>query len=241
MIETAERMGIMVWEEIPVYQNISFAANGVPQKMESMMKEMVRRDKNRSAVIIWSLSNETSDRAPNRNQALMDLSYACREQDSTRLITSVFSNQTYKRNTLNAWDTLCRYFDILSINEYLGWYEPWQGNPSETQWQFACQKPLIISEFGGEAKYGHTEGPRDEANSWNEYYQERIYKDQIEMFRHTPQLAGVCAWLLVDYRSPVRMQRLYQNGYNRKGLLSEYGEKKKAWYVLQQFYKIASY
>jgi len=57
------------------------------------------------------------------------------------------------------------------------------------------------------------------------------------MFKAMPNLAGVCAWILVDYRSPVRMQPVFQNGYNRKGLLSENGEKKKAWFVLNEFYK----
>jgi beta-glucuronidase len=56
------------------------------------------------------------------------------------------------------------------------------------------------------------------------------------MFRTTPNLAGVCPWLLIDYRSPGRMHPVYQNGYNRKGLLSEWGEKKKAWYTLNAYY-----
>ncbi len=61
--------------------------------------------------------------------------------------------------------------------------------------------------------------------------------DQIEMFGRTPNLAGVCPWLLVDYRSSGRMHPIYQNGYNRKGILSEYGEKKKAWFVLKRYYE----
>lgn len=237
MVETAEKMGLMIWDEIPVYQNIAFADPAVPPKMDLMMKEMVRRDRNRCAVVIWSLSNETSASNPGRTQALITLSQSCRQQDSTRLITSVLSNQGYQQNTFNVWDTVSRYFDVLAVNEYLGWYVPWQGNPADTKWKFVAEKPLIISEFGGEAKYGNTAGARDEANNWNEYYQQQIYKDQLAMFRHTPNLAGVCAWLLVDYRSPVRMQPKYQKGYNRKGLLSEFGERKLAWYVLQDFYK----
>ncbi len=69
-----------------------------------------------------------------------------------------------------------------------------------------------------------------------ERFREQIYKDQISMFGTTPNLAGVIAWILIDYRSPVRMQPLYQNGYNRKGLLSEKGEKKLAWWVLNKYY-----
>ncbi len=236
MVKMAERMGLMVWDEIPVYQNIEFAEPSVPGKMDLMMREMIRRDRNRCSVIIWSLSNETSPSIPNRNRALSDQADHCRLLDSTRLITSVINSQHYENQTMTVWDSLYSKFDFMAINEYLGWYVPWQGLPANTQWKMAFQKPVIISEFGGEAKFGNTTGPPDEANSWREEYQEQIYKDQISMFGTLPNLAGVIAWILVDYRSPVRMQPVYQNGYNRKGLLSEKGEKKMAWWILNKYY-----
>jgi len=236
MVKQAEKMGLMVWDEIPVYQNIEFNAPGMQGRLNSMMREMLRRDRNRCAVIIWSLSNETYTTTPNRTQALIELAKNCRTEDSTRLITGALSNQSYVNNTVTVWDTIVNYYDVIAVNEYLGWYVPWQGKPSEVTWKFAVQKPLIISEFGGEAKYGSHFGPKEEANSWSEEYQEQIYKDQIQMFKTTSNLAGVSPWLLIDYRSPGRMQPVKQNGYNRKGLLSEYGKRKKAWFVLKQYY-----
>jgi beta-glucuronidase len=101
---------------------------------------------------------------------------------------------------------------------------------------YAC-KPVFISEFGGEALHGDPTGPTDEAAFWTEAYQEDIYKKQIEMFKTVPNLVGVCPWLLFDYLSPGRMHPIYQNGYNRKGLLSEKGEKKKAWYIMHEYYR----
>jgi beta-glucuronidase len=237
MVRRAEKMGMMVWDEIPVYQNIEFAESSVPAKMDLMMKEMIRRDRNRCSVIIWSLSNETSPSIPNRNKALSDIADHCRLLDSSRLITSVINSQRYENQIVNVWDSLYSKFDFMAVNEYFGWYVPWQGDPAKTQWKLAYQKPVVISEFGGEAKFGNKTGSPDEANSWREEYQEQIYKDQISMFGTTPNLAGVIAWILIDYRSPVRMQPVYQNGYNRKGLLSEKGEKKRAWWVLNKYYK----
>jgi len=238
MVKLAEKMGIMVWDEIPVYQNIEFSAPGVTDKINLMMKEMIRRDRNRCGVIIWSLSNETYDSTPNRNEALIELSNQCRLLDSTRLITSPICTQGYENNTFNVWDKLYRYFDIMSINEYLGWYSPWQGKPKEVKWKLVCNdKPIVISEFGGEALYGSNYGPKDEAAYWSEEYQEKIYKDQIEMFGTTPNLSGICPWLLADYRSLGRMHPVFQKGWNRKGLISDRGEKKKAWYILQSYYK----
>jgi len=237
MVKLAEQMGIMVWDEIPVYQNIEFSAPGVTDKMSLMLKEMIRRDRNRCSVFLWSIANETYSTTANRDNALIDLSKLCRQQDSTRLITTVLCSQGYENNTFNVWEKLYNYFDVMSVNEYLGWYVPWQGKPSDVKWKLVCNdKPMIISEFGGEAKYGSNFGPKDEADSWSEEYQEKIYKDQIEMFGTTPNLAGVCPWLLVDYRSLGRMHPTKQGGWNRKGLLSENGDKKKAWYILKAYY-----
>ncbi|MDA3893090.1 MAG: glycoside hydrolase family 2 [Salinivirgaceae bacterium] len=242
MVKMAEKMGLMVWSEIPVYQHIEFSTPGVEDKMDLMMREMIKRDKNRCGVVIWSLSNETYSSTANRDLALSNLTKKCRALDSTRLITHVINTQGYANNTFNVWDTLYRYSDIISINEYVGWYEPWQGKPVDTKWDLIYpDKPVFISEFGGEALYGSNYGPKDEAAYWSEEYQEQIYKDQIEMFKTVPNLVGVCPWLLVDYRSLGRMHPIYQKGYNRKGLLSEKGEKKKAWFVMKNYYdKVSS-
>jgi len=237
MVKEAEKMGIMVWDEIPVYQHIEFADSLVPPKMETMMKEMVRRDKNRCGVVIWSLSNETYPGTPNRNEALIELTKKCRAIDSTRLIVHVINTQGYSNNTFNVWDPLYNYSDLIALNEYIGWYIPWQGKPSETKWKIAWpDKPVFISEFGGGALYGSDE-PGDEAGQWSEDYQKQIYMDQTTMFSTVPNLCGVCPWILFDYRSLGRMNQVYQKGYNRKGLISEHGEKKKAWYIMNEYYK----
>ena len=236
-IKEAEKMGLMVWDELPIYQHIQFSDSLVPKKMETMLKEMVARDKNRAAVTIWSLSNETYPGTPNRNEALISLTQKCKAMDSTRLISHVINTQGYGNNTFTVHDSLYKYSDIVAINEYIGWYIPWQGNPSDTKWNIDFpNKPVFISEFGGEALYGNNDLPSDEAFNWTEGYQEQIYKDQVKMFKTIPNLAGVCPWILFDYKSLSRMNQLYQNGYNRKGLISENGEKKKAWYVMKEYF-----
>ncbi len=238
IIRMAEKMGIMIWSELPIYQHIEFSSPDVIKKMELMMKEMLRRDRNRCAIIIWSLSNETFSYTPNRDDALIELTQKCRAIDSTRLITSVINDQGYDNNTLYVWDTLYNYLDIISLNEYIGWYVAWQGKPEELKCKFGVdEKPVFISEFGGEALYGSNYGPKDEAAYWSEEYQENIYKNQIIMFNNIPHLCGVCPWLLVDYRSPGRMHPIYQKGWNRKGLISNKGEKKKAWHIMHNYYE----
>lgn len=238
MIKEAEKMGLLISSEIPVYQHIQFSDTLVPPKMATMLNEMVSRDKNRCGIIIWSISNETYPGTLNRNEALIELTQKCRALDSTRLISHVINSQSYKNHTVDVWDPLYKHSDIVAINEYIGWYLPWQGKSSETKWKVAFpDKPIFISEFGGEALYGNKNVSTDEAASWSEEYQEQIYKDQIEMFGTIPNLCGVCPWLLFDYKSLGRMNQVYQKGYNRKGLISENGEKKKAWYIMHEYYQ----
>jgi beta-glucuronidase len=238
MVRKAEEMGLLVWDEIPVYQHIEFATPGVPEKISWMMNEMIARDRNRCSVFLWSLSNETYPTTKDRDKVLIEMAKACKQLDDTRLNTAVICTQGYANNSFDVWDTLYNYYDVISVNEYIGWYVPWQGKPEEVKWKLVNnEKPVLISEFGGEALYGSNYGPKDEAAYWSEEYQEQIYKDQVTLFGTVPNLCGVCPWLLVDYRSLGRMHPVYQSGWNRKGLLSERGDKKKAWYIMKDYFE----
>ena len=233
-VRMAEAMGLMMWEEIPVWQGIRFSAPAALNKAETMLKEMINRDKNRCGIIIWSLSNETSPSA-DRNRALKHLAEISRGLDSTRLLSSAFDHFKYDGNKIIIDDELSASLDVIAANKYMGWYTKWPKEPGNVIWESNFNKPLIISEFGGEALYGE-HGPTDDASLWSEEYQEQLYKDNISMFSKIPFLAGVCPWVLIDFKTPFRMNLKYQNGWNRKGLLSNKGEKKKAWHVMKQFY-----
>lgn len=73
--------------------------------------------------------------------------------------------------TFELEDTLTEYLDVISINKYMGWYHPWPIKPSEISWNICPDKPLFISEFGGEALYGQS-GDATVASSWSEEYQD---------------------------------------------------------------------
>jgi beta-glucuronidase len=234
IVRMAEKMGLMMWEEIPVWQQIAFADSTVPPKISEMLQEMLRRDKNRCGIIIWSMSNETAP-GKDRDHVLASTTQLCRSIDSTRLISSAFNHVKYSGDSMVINDRLGAYFDVLAVNEYVGWYVPWPAKPGVLTVTSNFNKPLIMTEFGAEALYGN-HGPADTASSWSEEYQEQLYKDQLTMFRKIPFLKGTCPWILYDFRAPPRMHPVFQNGWNRKGLLSEQGYKKKAWYVMKEYY-----
>jgi beta-glucuronidase len=236
-IKFAEEKGIMVWEEIPVYQNIKFSDTGVERKMDLMLAEMISRDQNRCNVICWSVANETRS-SKERDQALIRMAAKARSLDDTRMVTAAFDDVKYEGGRATLVDSVMRYFDVIGVNEYLGWYRPWPKDPGKMEWVSPYNKPMIISEFGGEALYNNEKAVADLASSWSEDYMALIYTDQLKMFKDIPFLQGICPWILADFRSPVRMHPVYQRGWNRKGLLSDQGEKKKAWYIIKTFYDL---
>lgn len=235
MVRLADKLGIMLWEEVPLWQNIQFSNPEILNKADTMLKEMITRDKNRCSVIMWSLSNETSP-SVDRNKTLIAMAGYVRSIDSTRLLTSALNHVSTKDNMITIDDSLCKVLDVVGVNEYLGWYVPWPAKPGDMEWKNPYNKPLIMSEFGGEALYGQ-HGSADSNGHWTEEREAQIYKDQIAMFKNITFLAGICPWIMADFRSEGRLQPIYQKGWNRKGLLSDKGLKKKAWYLVHDYYK----
>lgn len=236
IVRLAEKMGIMIWQEIPVWQKIDFTNEETLAKASAMLRETIMRDKNRCADICWGIANETPN-TRQRNQFLTKLLLAGKELDSTRLYTAAFDLARYDtlHHAMVMDDDFYEQLDMVGINKYMGWYTPWPTAPSHLKWQVAIDKPLYISEFGGEAKYGR-HGDETVASSWSEEYQAKLYKDNIRMFDNIPNLCGVSPWVLFDFRSPFRFHPANQDGWNRKGLLSDKGEKKAAWHVIHDYF-----
>lgn len=232
----ADRMGVLLWTEIPVYQGIDFDDAGAQDRMRRMLAEMIGRDRNRAAVVMWGIANETGS-GPARDAVLTALAAQARAQDPTRLIAAAFYGPGFHGARLEMHDSLFAALDVIGANIYYGWYTPWAVEPEQVEW-VPPGKPLLISEFGAEARYGHR-GAGERASDWDEAYQAGFYRKQFRMIRRLPFVQGVLPWLLADFRSPVRMHP-YQGGYNRKGLLSEHGERKLAWDVVADFYRSAA-
>src|SRR6476646_8264569 len=234
MTRLADRMGIMVWSEIPVYWDIDWENPATLENAENQLRDMIARDHNRASVVFWSLSNETPVK-PARLTFLRQLADAARQQDSTRLITSALNRVDQAGPDTRALnDPVGEYLDVLGLNEYLGWYWGRPEDADNMQWTTAWNKPLIVSEFGAENPYGR-HGAADER--WTEEYQASLYQHQITMLKKIPSLAGLSPWVLMDFHSPRRLLPGTQDYYNRKGLVSNLGQHKQAFYLLQKYYR----
>ena len=232
MVREAEKMGILVWSEIPCYWTIAWTNPETLANAKGQLRDMIARDHNRANVIIWSIANETPHSAQ-RDTFLGNLAQYARSLDNTRLISMAMevTGQSNYVNRLN--DNMNEYVDVVSFNQYIGWYRDVNDAP-KMKWEIPYNKPVIISEFGGGARYG-LHGEKNQR--WTEEFQENLYKENTAMLDKIEGLSGTTPWILKDFRSPRRVLPGIQDYYNRKGLYSDKGEKKKAFFVLQEWYK----
>ncbi len=235
MVRLADQMGILVWEENPVYWTIEWDNPDTYQNAEDQLAEVIARDKNRASVIIWSMANETPN-IPARNAFLTKLATFTREQDNTRLISAALEQKNFEGDPFvrTIDDPFADVVDILSFNQYIGWYDGLPEKCSKISWHITQDKPVLISEFGAGAKYGMH---GDTLERWTEEYQEYLYEETLSMIDKLPAVQGFSPWVLVDFKSPRRVLPVIQDGWNRKGLISDDGKKKKAFFTLQRFYE----
>jgi len=232
MTRLADEMGIMVWAEIPVYWTILWNNPPTYANAENQLKEIIIRDKNRASVILWSMANETP-RVEGRLEFIRNLAIRARALDPTRLLTAAMERHYIDSKTQMIDDPLGKYLDVFGCNEYIGWYDGLPEKCDTIVWKMKYEKPLIISELGGGALQGYH---GDSLTRWTEEYQENLYRHQVNMLKKIPFLRGSTPWILMDFQSPRRPLTGIQDGWNRKGLISDNGQKKKAFQILKRWY-----
>src|SRR5260370_42410249 len=151
-------------------------------------------------------------------------------RDSTWAITSVLIEPHAKGNQMVQDDPLIKALDVVGQNEYVGWYEGKPEDAGTMVWTMP-NEPILFSEFGAEAKFGVHSGKNER---WAEEQQVNVFEHQFAMINRIPQVRGVVPWVLMDFRSSVRNIPKLQDGYNRKGLIAEDGEKRQAFFLVQK-------
>jgi len=234
MTRLADSLGILVWSEIPVYWTINFGSNEVLNKAKAQLNEMITRDHNRASIIIWSVGNETPISAT-RTNFMHSLITTAKQLDNTRMISAALEvNYSSLKNLNVVDDPLGEFVDLVAFNEYLGWYGGLPDKCRTTNWSTPYNKPLFISETGAEGKTGFH---ADSLTRFSEEFQEWYFKEQTAMLKRMPDnFVGISPWVLADFRSPKRNNPLYQEGWNRKGLYDDKGNKKKAFYIMKAWY-----
>jgi len=235
MTRLADKLGLLVWSEVPVYWTIDWTNEETYRNAEQQITDEIRRDANRASIIIWSLANETPV-SEERTRFLGRLAAKARELDSTRLLSAAMEKHPKPgaANVNLVQDPLADVVDIVAFNQYVGWYDGLPSKCAEVSWEIPYDKPVFVSEFGGDARQGYH---GDKSARWTEEFQEDLYRQTLPMLDKIDGLAGFTPWILVDFRSPRRVLPGIQDGFNRKGLISSEGVRKKAFSVLQEYYR----
>jgi beta-glucuronidase len=237
----ADEVGLMVWSEIPAYWRIDWESRDTLAVARGMLAENIKRDRNRASIILWSMANETP-LGDARLAFLARLAADARALDDTRLITAALLTSRQSegaRPVMVLDDPLAAHLDVLGVNTYNGWYSPDPlASLPDIGWRSSYGKPMVFSEFGAGALAGFHDAQT--MRKFSEEYQAEYYRQTLAMCARIPFLRGAAPWILKDFRSPRRQHPVFQQGWNRKGLISETGVRKAAFAVLAEHYSHAA-
>ena len=230
MARLADREGILLWEEIPVYWAIRFTREKTYADARNQLLELIERDWNRASVIIWSVGNENAD-SDERLAFMKNLADTAHAADENRLVSAACL-VSFRENAIA--DRLAEHLDVIGLNEYFGWYTPDFRLLPQLFENSHPTKPVIVTELGADALPGHHGTITDKGTEECQVY---VYEKQVETLRGIDYVRGMTPWILYDFRCP-RRTSVIQGYYNRKGLLNpETTYKKPAFYVLQRYYQ----
>jgi beta-glucuronidase len=221
--EICDEEGLLVLEEIPVYWGIDFRDNQVLRKATQMTRDMIRRDFNHPSIIMWSVGNEIPILRKDCQQFMAVLIKYAKALDPSRIATCV----------LEFWASLVtprkiiKAFDILCINQYIGWYyfNVYCLNLFlDSLHQRFKDRIIFVTEFGAGAKYG-VHDSSSLPMKFSEERQASIIGHSIKIMNSKVYINGWFIWIYRDFRSHMHLNA-FQEGFNRKGIISEKNEKK---------------
>ena len=241
-LELADRYGILMWSEIPVFRMASrlFAISEVRNKALRMLREEIVRDANHPSVAVWSIGNENASRpGTGLRKYIRKAERTVGDMDSTRLIGLATSGfPTVEKQHIYT------ELDVLGINDYFGWYNGPRGTISDRAQLDGYlnrlhsdypNQALVITEFGAEA---NRSGPVTEKGTYE--FQSEFLRYHLDVFASKPFVSGALIWNLRDFR--VKPGWAGGNPFpnppvNQKGLVDDQGRHKPAWDVVRQVYR----
>uniref|UniRef100_A0A452G8M2 Beta-glucuronidase n=1 Tax=Capra hircus TaxID=9925 RepID=A0A452G8M2_CAPHI len=240
VLQLCDRYGIVVIDESPgvgIALVESFSNVSLQHHLE-VMEEMIRRDKNHPAVVMWSVANEPASFLKPAGYYFKTLIAHTKALDPSRPVTFV-TNTNYEA------DLGAPYVDVICVNSYYSWYHDY-GHMEVIQlqlatqfenWYKAYQKPMIQSEYGADAIEGFHEDP---PLMFSEEYQKGLLKQYHVVLdqKRKEYVVGELIWNFADFmtnQSPVRMIG------NRKGIFTRQRQPKSAAFLLRErYWKLAN-
>ncbi len=225
-----DELGLLLWEELPVYWAIDFKNRRTYEDAENQLEELIKRDFNRASVILWGVGNENAD-TDERYHFMSRLADKAHSLDNTRLVSAAC---LVNAELLKIEDRLIESIDVIGINEYYLWYDRDITKLKRLFENSKPRKPVIMTEFGAGAETGFI-GKVGEL--FSEENQRWFYEKQFEVIKSIPYIKGTTPWLLYDTPTPRRMN-VHQRGRNIKGLIGDdHKTRKRAYYEVKKQYE----
>ena len=229
-LRECDRRGLLVWDEIPVYWEVTYTDERTEKIICQSARRMVEVSRGHACILCHALANETWE-LPGRGRVMGAAFHAIKQLDPSIPATAAF-NAPFQNNV---YDVECvehsiyEHVDVVGLNEYGGWYNPPVKELPKAN-IVVGSKPLFVTEFGAAGPLGR-HGKSDQL--WNVDSQKAIYEEQLAMFERCENLSGWTPWVLKDFRSTLRANA-FQKGWNRKGLVGPNGEKKPVFELIQR-------
>lgn len=236
-VDMLDERGITFWSEIPIwgvgFEEQTLADEVVLARGEAMHREMVKHYYNHPSIIIWGMHNEIlSDTVPGLE--MTKRYYALLKEIGGNRIVTYASNKALT-------DISFEYCDLICLNQYNGWYEgdiaSWQKFVDDFRAYRKSlgleKKPVIMSEFGGAAVYGHR---NFETYRWSEEFQAQLISHCLNLFHSDRVFVGTYIWQFCDVRTSFEAGISRARGYNNKGLLNEYRNPKASFFAVKEIY-----
>ncbi len=242
MFELADREGVLIWSEIPVYgmKTKNFKQPEVRRLAARELEQNILANGNHPSVMLWSLGNELSARpGPTQADYIRRATAQAHALDPDRPVGIAVAGYP-------AAGCRPQYapLDVVGIGEYFGWYPGPNGQladreilPDFLDQLRACypKKGIIVDEFGAEA---NRPGPVEEKGTYE--YQQDFVNYHLNVFASKPWLSGAIYWTIQEFR----VRPNWDGGNPRpnppiheKGLLRFDGTKKPAWFDVERLYK----
>jgi beta-glucuronidase len=235
-LDLADRLGILVIDEAPHVGITRYHYNPETQKIaEDNIRRMIDRDKNHPSVIMWSVANEPESNHPDAESFFKALYETAKEMDRTRPVVMVSMMDAPDERTR---DVALKYFDIVCVNRYYGWYiyqgrieEGLQALEKDIEELYARhRKPIFVTEFGADAIAGiHYDPPQ----MFSEEYQAELVEKTINLLMKKDYIIGTHVWAFADFKTPQNVRRPI---LNHKGVFTRDRQPKLVAHVLRRLW-----
>jgi beta-galactosidase len=241
LLEACDQLGLLVWEEIPIVDEIT-PNTTFRDNCASQLKEMIAQHRNHPSVIMWGYMNEVLIGIDRRikGDSLKEirmketvvlasfLDSIVRKTDVKRLTTMALHNsQRYNKSGLG------NVAQVTGWNLYHGWYHdrfPDFGTFMDKDHADFPKRSYIISEFGAGSDL-RLFSNQPEIFDFTPQYQWLYLQSYMKQIMERPWIAGATVWNLIDFGSEGRKETMPH--INNKGLFTMNRKKKDAFFLMQ--------